>query len=107
MGTRSLFPLLLCHFVIISLGFVLTHFDGVASTRHYEIGTVYTYDYTLGLELNEPGPLSNLSLAATGTGYRTGSTVGYKILSQVQVTPVWQNEPGGAILEIQVSLEIN
>ena len=96
--------------MIISFGFVLTHFTGVASTRHYELGTVYTYDYVLGLELNEPGPLTNFTLPPTtstgGSGYRTGSTVGYKVLSQVQVTPVWQNEPGAAILEIQVSFQI-
>lgn len=65
-----------------------------ASAKNYEIGNVYTYDYILGLELNEPStevdPTSSLS------------TVGYKILSQVIVRPVWQQEPGGSIFEIQV-----
>ncbi|ODM98802.1 Microsomal triglyceride transfer protein large subunit [Orchesella cincta] len=80
---------LLARLVTISFGFVLVSF--AASAKNYEIGSVYTYDYILGLELNEPS-----------TGSESVSTVGYKILSQVIVRPVWQQEPGGSIFEIKL-----
>ncbi|CAG7828228.1 unnamed protein product [Allacma fusca] len=77
-----------------------------ATTRNYEVGSVYTYDYVLGLELNEPPAVS--AKDSNGAGGTSGqvkppSTVGYKVLTTVQVRPVWQNEPGGAILEITLS----
>jgi len=99
---------ILARLVTISFGFVLISF--AASTKHYEVGNVYTYDYVLGLELSEPGYETDDDTSNTGgssgeSGRSAGSsTVGYKILSQVQVKPLWQNEPGGSILEIQVSL---
>lgn len=83
---------LLARLVTISFGFVLVSF--AASAKNYEIGSVYTYDYVLGLELNEP---------SSEVDPKSVSTVGYKILSQVTVRPVWQQEPGGSIFEIQVS----
>jgi len=102
----SFLTLLLGEMILISFGFVLTQLGvGVASGRHFEIGTVYTYDYVLGVELNEPGPLANYSSTwgnPKASGFQTGSTVGYKVLSQVHITPVWQSEHDGAILEIQV-----
>lgn len=85
---------LLARLVTISFGFVLVSF--AASAKNYEIGNVYTYDYVLGLELNEPGNSNN------EVDSKSISTVGYKILSQVIVRPVWQQEPGGSIFEIQV-----
>jgi hypothetical protein len=96
---------ILARLVTISFGFVLISF--AASTKHYEVGNVYTYDYVLGLELSEPSyenderSSGGRRISSSGDG-STGSTVGYKILSQVQVKSVWQNEPGGSILEIQV-----
>lgn len=97
---RSLFPIILCEFVIISFGFVLMHFGGAATTRHYELGTVYKYEYVLGMELNEPNP--DFSNNATESTLTTGSTVGYKVLSEIHVTPIWQSQPGAVILEIKV-----
>lgn len=70
-----------------------------ATTRlHYEVGSVYTYDYIVGLELNEPSSPANTGNVSTIP--KPPSTVGYKVLTQVQVRPVWQNEPAGTILEI-------
>lgn len=114
MGSMSIYrfcsfltqTLLLGEMILISFGFVLTQLGvGVASGRHFEIGTVYTYDYVVGVELNEPLPLVNYSSSwdsSKASGYRTGSTVGYKVFSQAQVTPVWQSEGDGAVLEIMV-----
>jgi len=84
--------LVLVRFVTLSFGFVLVSF--AASTKHYELGTLYTYDYALGLELNEP---------TTQESKTEGSAVGYKILSSVQVRPVWQQSLSNSILEVKVS----
>lgn len=85
---------LLVRLVTISFGFVLISF--AASTKQYEVGNLYNYDYVLKLEMNEP----------VGVGSSEGSTVGYKIISKVQVTPIWTSEGGGSILEILVTSKI-
>ncbi|CAL8121848.1 unnamed protein product [Orchesella dallaii] len=78
-------------FLLVLSVFGLNCHQAPATAKNYEIGSVYTYDYILGLELNEPS-----------TGSESVSTVGYKILSQVIVRPVWQQEPGSSIFEIKL-----
>ena len=80
----------------LSFGFVLVSF-AAGTAKHYELGSLYNYDYVLGLELNEPVTVP------TNGEFKGPSTVGYKVLAKVQVRPVWQNEGQGAILEISVS----
>lgn len=57
---------------------------------------MYSYDYVVKLEMNEPAGLSDDQAPPPG------STVGYKIITKVEVKPVWQSETGGSILEILV-----
>jgi hypothetical protein len=91
---------LLARFVTISFGFVLISF--AASTKHYEVGNVYTYDYVLRLEMNEP---SGGDGSGSGAGNQPESTVGYKIITKVEVKPVWQKEAEGSLLEIKVKIK--
>ncbi|XP_035709713.1 microsomal triglyceride transfer protein large subunit isoform X2 [Folsomia candida] len=80
--------------VISIFGFGSDCHQAPASTKHYEVGNVYSYDYVVKLEMNEPAGLSDDQAPPPG------STVGYKIITKVEVKPVWQSETGGSILEI-------
>lgn len=89
----SIMPILILLLKIFTISFAFVLISFAASTKNYELGTVYSYDYTLQLEMSEP--TENVPNAAPV------STVGYKIITKVEIQPVWE-KGSDSLVQIKV-----